>query len=243
MSGNKAKGKVGSQIEKKSPKKTDRQILEELVQKMDEMMQVNKEMKEKISSLEKEVRGKDDMIFRLEGRIETLEQRSRMSNVIVRGIEEKKGEDCMGVIKELGQNIGISVQDLELEIQTCHRVPSRNKKAPRPIVVRLCNTKTRDKWVRAAKAAETWKGKLYVHEHLTPSRQHLFHQTKEMSKKMQYKYVWTRDCKILMKKGDSGPTLVIKSSNDLHEIAKKNGRSFVLPRFQDQDEAEDTFSM
>ncbi|KAL1446955.1 hypothetical protein WDU94_009826 [Cyamophila willieti] len=178
--------------------------------------------------------------MRMESRLDNLEQRSRMSNVIVRGIEEKKGEDCMTVIKELGESIGI--QNPELDIQTCHRVSSRNKNAPRPIVVRLPNTKTRDNWVRSAKAAETWKGKLYVHEHLTPARQYLFHQTKELAKKMNFKYVWTRDCKILMKKGDTGTTLVINSTNDLHEIAKKNGRSFVLPQFQEEEHEEESFS-
>lgn len=211
-------------------KKSDRDLLEEMSEKMDQMREVNEDMKrrlddmdeqlKRIASLENEIKTKDKKIDLLECKVEELEQRSRMSNIVIRGVKEVRGEICSQVVECIGKRIGI--QNPEYDIQICHRVQSRNKKAPRPIVVRLSNTKTRDTWVRLAKQAETWKENTYVHEHLTPIRQQLLHDAKELAKKLSYKYVWTRDCKILMKKADIGTTHVIKSSLDLERIERSN---------------------
>ncbi|KAI5698804.1 hypothetical protein M8J76_014032 [Diaphorina citri] len=228
-------------------KKTDRELLEEVLTRMDEMKKVNEEMKEKLTQmdkqlkklehLEKEVNDKNKQIELLEYRVEELEQRSRMTNIIVRGIKEVRGEDCTTLIENVGKHIGVA--NPLSDIQICHRVPSRNKKAPRPIVVRLLNSKTRDVWVKKAKHAETWKEKLFVHEHLTSFRQNLFHQTKELAKKMKYKYVWTKDCKILLKKTDTGNTHVIHTAMDLKKIEASSSGSGSRTLEED---AEETFS-
>ena len=57
-----------------------------------------------------------------------------------------------------------------------------------------------------------------MNENLTQLRKKLFWQTKVKGKKMNYKYYWSMNGNIYIKKSDNSETLSVKSSKDLSLI-------------------------
>lgn len=143
-------------IPRKKPLKSDRDILEELLKKIDQMQISNDQIKEsqqkmeqQLIHMEKQLTSKEEIISRLETNevsmreeINELKQRSRLGNIIIKGLVETKGENILKIVTDLGNHIGI--KNAAADIQACQRVPTHDKNITRPIAVRLLNSKTRD---------------------------------------------------------------------------------------------------
>lgn len=222
-------------------KMTTKDILKEMYKKMENYDKLMKEIKElretvnqnsvQIENLKKNIIEKDlengklkENLIIQEKNLEELKQRSRMINVIINGIHEEKKEDVIKIVTDLGKEIGID--NAEDHIQVAHRLQS--KKSPRPIVVRLLNTRTRDLWVRAARETNMKVKKIFVSEHLTVNNYKLLKNVKEWAKQNNHRYVWTQDCRILMRKQDREKVRCIKSMKDLcfnwtDKITSKDG--------------------
>ncbi|KAI5741557.1 hypothetical protein M8J76_014842 [Diaphorina citri] len=158
--------------------------------------------------------------------LEDIQQRSRNMNIVIRGIKEEKTEDVGDVVMHIGRQLGID--NPENDVQICYRVPSRNKDSPRPIVVKLLNSKTRDIWIKKYKSKELWKKKMYITEHLTPYNQNLFYHTRKLAKESGYKFAWTKDGKIYLKENEDSGVLNIKNMNDHDPIIIINTKSLFL---------------
>ena len=60
--------------------------------------------------------------------------------------------------------------------------------------------------------------KLYVNENLTQYRKKLLWQTKELTKKYHYAYLWTTNGKIFVKKNEKDEPKIIQSENDYEKL-------------------------
>lgn len=89
--------------------------------------------------------------------INELKQRSRLGNIIIKGLVETKGENILKIVTDLGNHIGI--KNAAADIQACQGVPTHDKNITRPIVVRLLNSKTRDEWIQTYKTQKLWTKK------------------------------------------------------------------------------------
>ena len=70
------------------------------------------------------------------GRVIHLEQYSRKSNIRIFGMKEKTTENCKEVVAEL-LNTKLNMDITPRDIDAAHRLPSLNKTAPKPIIVRF----------------------------------------------------------------------------------------------------------
>lgn len=173
-------------------------------------------LKEKLVEKEKENKLLQSVNEKFEDDIRDLQQRSRHINIVIRGVKEERRENIWALVESVGNRIGI--ENPGNDIQVCHRVPSRSQNGPRPIVVRLINSKTRDIWLKEYKAKQLWKQQLYVNEHLTPYNQNLFYHTRKLAKEQGYKFAWTKDCQIYLKKNETSKLIIIKSMRDIELI-------------------------
>lgn len=217
-------------ISTRNSSKSDRDLLEEMLKKLDEMKVIHDDMKERqkkmelqLLNMDKQLKSKDETIAMLERNelnmkqeINELKQRSRFNNIIIKGIPGKKDEDILKVVTDLGNKIGI--MNAANDIQRCHRVPTFDKTKTKPIVVRLLNSRTRDEWIQAYKNKKLWNEKIYVNEHLTPENFQLFLEAKKQGKSNNIKFVWTKDCKIFMRKSENSKVKVIKKLEDIDYI-------------------------
>uniref|UniRef100_A0A8D8XMK6 FP protein C-terminal domain-containing protein n=1 Tax=Cacopsylla melanoneura TaxID=428564 RepID=A0A8D8XMK6_9HEMI len=194
--------------------------IEDMEKKMNRVLQVVEGQKEKIGKLEKELAKEKEENKKMREEfaeskemISELQQRQRLNNIIINGVKQERNEDVYKIIETLGNRLGIV--DCMKDVQTAHRVGTLAKNKIKPIVVRLSNSSTRDKWTAAFRAKQLWKEKVYINEHLTKSNQDLFYNAKKLKQVNGYKFVWVKDCKIRIRKNETSRIYVIRTLKDL----------------------------
>uniref|UniRef100_A0A8D8LXI4 FP protein C-terminal domain-containing protein n=1 Tax=Cacopsylla melanoneura TaxID=428564 RepID=A0A8D8LXI4_9HEMI len=149
------------------------------------------------------------------------EQQARFSNIIVTGWPEEKGrqENTMAVVYRIGRRLKFN-RPLD-DVLGARRVNLRlrDPNVPRPIVIRLRSPIKRGQWCFAYNTGDHFKQKWYLNEHLSQHNQKLLRDTKKWAKQHGWKYVWTRDCIVRIKKGDgAGAEYQIKQREDLDKL-------------------------
>lgn len=189
----------------------------------------NKELREELNAVKARVKALEDAQAR-------NEQWARAQNIEVVGVPEVRDESPVGVIVRIAAEVGISVQSSDIEF--AHRVQARRPPSSaaggasaglsRAIVVRFRQRATKDTVVAAARkhrhitskdigiGGETRK--IYVNEHLTRDNKQLLKQCKLKAAESNYKHVWTKNCRIYIRKTDTSPPIPIISALDLEKI-------------------------
>uniref|UniRef100_A0A8D9E8L9 FP protein C-terminal domain-containing protein n=1 Tax=Cacopsylla melanoneura TaxID=428564 RepID=A0A8D9E8L9_9HEMI len=194
--------------------------MEAMEKNLNRVLNVVQEQKKQIEKLEKEVKKEQednkkmrDEFEESRERISELEQRQRFNNIIINGVKQEKNEDVYKIIESLGSKLGIvnCMQD----VHKAHRVNTLAKNKIKPIVVRLSNTSVRDRWTAAYRSKQLYKERLYINEHLTKTNQDLLYKAKKLKEVNGYKFVWIRDCKVMIRKSETSRIYVIRTMKDL----------------------------
>ncbi|KAI5707948.1 hypothetical protein M8J76_007506 [Diaphorina citri] len=150
--------------------------METMEKKMNQVLAVVESQKKKINELEKEVKNQKvennmlkENLEKSQELIDELQQRSRLNNIIINGVRQEKNEDVYKLVENLGKTLGI--MDPIKDIQIAHRVSTTKKDKIKPIVVRMANSSTRDKWTNAYRKKQLWQQNIYINEHLTKKNQ------------------------------------------------------------------------
>lgn len=152
----------------------------------------------------------------LHQRLDDLEQYSRISNVIVRGIKEKKDEteeDLLESVKELGKSLGVQLE--ESDISTLHRLPTR--KGIQPVIVRLNNRMKKKRLVKNSKECNLEDG-IKVYNHLTKRSMELLNAARDLRANGVVQFVWENDGKIFVRKDERSPAKRILDVEQLYEF-------------------------
>lgn len=197
--------------------------LPSMEKKLNQVLAVVESQKLKITELEKKIDSQaehnkklQDSLEKSNEMIEELQQRSRLNNIIVNGVKQVKGENVYKLIENLGKKLNI--QDCMKDVQIAHRVNTTKTDKVKPIIVRLTNSSARDRWTSAFRSKRLYTEGLYVNEHLTKKNQELLYKVKNFKVTNNYKFVWVKDCKILIRKDESSRIFVIRKEEDLQRI-------------------------
>lgn len=156
------------------------------------------------------------------------EQWDRIQNVEILGIPERKSESLTDVVLRLANHVGIKLEPKNIEF--AHRVQAKRPVAgrSRAIVVRLRDRAHKDALLVAVRRCRgvTTKDvgmdgeprKIFVNEHLTRKYKHLFNCTKTKAKEANYKFIWTKNCRIYVRKREDAPFICISKDSDLNTI-------------------------
>ncbi|KAH6920748.1 hypothetical protein HPB50_028262 [Hyalomma asiaticum] len=116
----------------------------------------------------------------LEKRVADLEQYSRMNNVEIKGIPSSQGEDCIAILKQIGDAIEYPISPTDID--TAHRVASRS--SDKSIIARFCSRDKKNEFIRKARRARlrtdhvgftgSTNMPIYVNDHLTIDNKKLF---------------------------------------------------------------------
>lgn len=194
------------------------------------------ELTDKLASVSRETQSlqktKED-ISRFEQRLERIEatmreneQRTRLNNIEIKGVPVTPSENLFTIISKIGSKINCEVK--KEQINYIARVPQRNNKDNKNIIVSLHNRYQRDDFVAAAKKCHTLMAtdlglaidtKVYINDHLTFENKQLLNKAKVLAKEKDFTYIWVKNCKILVKKNSTSPTYAIKSETDLKKIS------------------------
>lgn len=184
---------------------------------LENIVEENKKMKEKVEELNLRV-------VELETHLDEQAAYSRRNNVVIHGIPIKENEKEMEVAKMIGELVGVSLK--EEDIDAAHRLRStqKNKNAP-PFIIKLVSRFKRAELIKKAKeikpTAERCGGdprnKIFYADHLTKKNQEILYQAKKLWEKY---YVWTKNGNVLCREKNTEGALVkrIKSVQEVGEL-------------------------
>ncbi|CAG4965982.1 unnamed protein product [Colias eurytheme] len=176
----------------------------------------------------------------LQSKFDDLDQASRSCNVEIQNLPEKKSENLIHLSIEVGKLLGINIT--EADIRSVHRIapgptgsPSNR---PKNIILQLNTRRLRDDIIAAARARRTLmvsallgtptsasaatavsqNARFFINEHLTLKNKILFRTARHQAKAKNYKYVWVKNCCILVRKSDESRVIHIHNSSDINKI-------------------------
>lgn len=154
-----------------------------------------------------------------------LKQYSRRTNIEIAGIPESENEDMSKILSKIDEISDTNIVD---NLIIAHRVPSFKKDKPKPIIVQMKSKQTRDEILKKLKNRRLTTSEInnrfedmpiYVNEHLTHELKSLFYHARNFKKENNYKFCWTRDGKIFIRKDETSRILRIKLIEDLNQLS------------------------
>ena len=204
-----------------------------LSDKYDEIQVELKSEKDKLSHLEHKVKSMESQMSRissLEAKIDNMEQQARNCNIEISNLPERRGENLMTLVKELGSAMKLTIT--AGDVVSVHRVPHADNKNnfPKNIIVKFTSRMLRDDVLAAVRLKKgicssdlNFDGeprKVYINEHLTLKNKILFREARIAAKQNNYRYVWVKNGSILVRKSDNCTVFFVSSSSEIYTKIK-----------------------
>lgn len=176
-----------------------------------------------------------ETIQNLSSRMQLMEQYSRASNIEVQCLPEHKNENVGNIVLQIGKVINFPLQ--EGDIHQCTRVAKLNASSDRArsIVVKFASPRIRDGFlaqsIKFNRSNKTNKlntshvgmagnqTPIFIVEHLSPIGKALHAAARRKAKELGYKFVWTRQGKIYMRKNETSEYVYVKDSFVLDKLS------------------------
>ena len=196
---------------------------------VESVLKENKGLKSKVKLLEDDLskskaysKEMEQRLDDVEGRHDDLEQYTRKFNLVIHGISEREDEDNVENVIELGKLLNVNLTRNDIDI--VHRMNTKSKNQPRPIIVRFSSYNAKNQLYKARiKLRNLFSqalgpGKIYINENLTSWRAELFREVRKVKKKYQNGKAWTVDGKIFFKPELTAKAQRIDSYEDLKAL-------------------------
>lgn len=200
--------------------------------KFDELNKTVHDLKSENRELKKDNGVLKDRVGGLETRLNELDQYHRRVNLEIAGVPEVQGENVKEIVAKVIQHVAPNHANVSpTDIDVCHRMGKKSEAAgnppPRAIIVRFTTRRARDAVYEGKKKLKSMTSrdlgcreerKVYINENLLPSTKVLLSRANAIRKREGYRYLWTWNTKILVRKTETSPPLVIASEEDLLKI-------------------------
>lgn len=184
----------------------------------------NGELRTSVEKLEKERDALRAEVKQHEVRLLQNEQHMRCYNVEVKGVPMKQDEDVMEITNKIANTIEMPLDNGDIE--ACHRVRTTGNTDAPNIVIQFARRSVRDSFLEKARKQRITsddielepKNPIFINEHLSPSMKKLFGAANAKKKECQWKYAWTRNGKIFVRKTDTSAVISITHLDDLNKV-------------------------
>ncbi|KAJ0175880.1 hypothetical protein K1T71_009039 [Dendrolimus kikuchii] len=190
----------------------------------------------KISGLEKDRMSLAKNVAAIQERVETFDHNLIKTSIEIRNVPKKTNESknmlydmILNLSKQLAMNIS------EFNIREVVRHPSRKEKQTSNITVEFTNTLIKSHFLVAVKQYNqlhpkeklnstllgfetTPKVPIYIAEQLTSHTKRLFYLARNFAKLHNYKFCWTSNGRVLLKKEPGEQYIVIKNEGQLQQL-------------------------
>ena len=192
-----------------------------------EMLQL-KEKVQRLEGLENEVKSLSATIQEMKKENNARDQWSRMNNVEIVGIPERKDENLTVVTCKIAAFFGIPLQPSD--VQFAHRVTPRSENARKPkiVIAKLARVDLKDNLIAAVRLKRGLstkdigfpgeEKKIFINYHLSRDNKNLLLKTKEYAKSKGIKYVWVSRSRIFLRRSDTSPVQLISTIADFDKI-------------------------
>lgn len=178
-------------------------------------------LRSEVETLTSTVISQNEQIGKLTKEMNDLEQYNRRCNFEIHGLPVTVDENLPAFLDDLALKLKLE-NVREDDISVVHRLPAKIGTIP-AILVQTQRVAVKQKWLGARKglgalAQNDHFPRLYFNENLTRANRELYRLARLKAKDVDYKFVWTRNGKILCKKSEGGSLIRIDSSTDLDKI-------------------------
>ena len=158
-------------------------------------------------------------------KLDALEQYGRRQNLEIVGIPVTSNEDTNAIVQEIAELLQVTITSKD--ISTSHRLHTKSKSNPTPIIVRFVNRDVRNRIYNNRKNARnadftklSIKGveKIFIYENLTYLKKKLFWKSKQKAKEAGFKFFWTMNGNVYVRKLEDDKPILIKNEQDLDLI-------------------------
>lgn len=177
------------------------------------------------------------VVEQLQTDLSERDQTMLLNDIEISGVPENLHESPIHITQALAQKVGMTLDTRD--IISVERVgpprttitSERAKPRPRPLVARLARRPLRDELLRSARVRRNLDSSniglpehdhcaVYINERLTKANRRLLWKTRQAAGATGWKFVWTRDGRIYVKKGDSGDSTKdrIQSDKDIIRV-------------------------
>lgn len=200
--------------------------LPSLVQEVKDIRHNLRSFEDTMSSLKTDVKEMKTRVEKVEVEVKLREQRERANNVEIKGVPLKRNENLFEIVSRLGDVLGQPVSAADINFVT----RARSTTTVKPMIVGFLGRYKKENFVAAATSHKSTKAsdigltgagaesKVYVKYHLTPSNKKLLSSTNSLALEKGFKYTWVQNSRILTRKNDTSPIVVIRSEDGLSKI-------------------------
>lgn len=186
----------------------------------------------------------DDDIAGLKLQLNERDQELLLNDVEVNGIPEGKEESPLHLVKLLSRTLGVAIEEQDIVnatrigplrrnlLQSSSGPPDSDDQRPRGLVVRFARRVTRDTILQAARVRRGFTVKelgiggsvggggrrIFVNERLTSMNRYLFYKARQAGSLHNWRYVWTREGKILTRRQDGQQVQRVRCEGDIARI-------------------------
>ena len=135
---------------------------------------------------------------------------------------ESESENLTSILSKIDD---LSGTDIIENLVVAHRVPSFKKDKPKPIIIQVKSGLIRNNILKKLKQRKLMASEInnrftvmpiFANEHLCPENKTLFFHARKFKTENNFKFCWSRDGKIFLRKDESSAIIRIKSLEDLH---------------------------
>lgn len=175
-------------------------------------------------------------IAQLRADLNDRDQDLLLNDVEISGIPENDNESCGHILSAVALKLGVTLE--ERDVVSVGRVGGRRLLAvssegprprPRPLVLRLARRAIRDQLLRAARVRRGVTtvdlplpnhepNRFYLNERLTKTNRSLFGRARELASTHKWRFVWTRDGRILARKDEGSPVQQLRTQDDIDRV-------------------------
>ncbi|KAJ8734530.1 hypothetical protein PYW08_013780 [Mythimna loreyi] len=190
-----------------------------------------------IDLLQKEKQTYRDCIQNLEMRVEDLQKLSRSSCIEIRNIplkEKERAKDLSAIVARVSAAVNLPLK--ENDIRDVYRLPGKPGTV-RPVVAEFATMETKNALLSSVRSYNIKQPKesrlsttnigvlgdqrpLYVSEYLPASSRKLFFAAREFAKRNNYRFCWTANGNILLRKEEGVKPIRVKSEQTLRDLAQ-----------------------
>ena len=227
-----------------TPDKETLKSLEYLSNEYDDVRRSQSSAKQRFSKFESRLNVLEEKVEGLSKSIVEMEEYSYAYNVKLVGIPEHNPKEtametsalCVKIFNAMGAKVSIP------DIDIAHRVqPRRNNGGrARPIVCKFVRRLAREQVMAVRRnmrsvdprqvnlPPETSLNQAGVYDHLTPRRQKLFADAKSFKVNNNFKFCWTKNAMIYLRKSEDSPPIKVNDQRDLELLTNSSTESVLI---------------
>lgn len=205
-----------------------------LDKKYDEILEQVRSREEDIKALKSSNEQLQTTVTDLSSRLSNLEQNLREANIEIHGLPEFKNENLPQTIIRIGEVISHPIKDDD--ILACFRVAKKDSKSERPrtVVAKFRSARCRDSILAAVLSYNKTnkldklntsaigiggeKAAVFISEHLSPDKKALQAAARIKARELLYKFVWSKNGKIYMRKTPDTQAIPIHNMESLNSL-------------------------